>query len=55
MVNPFHLHNCGNSLDIAELLFPFRPLSHPLLSINFHNFNDLEYIRLPSLWHFVCS
>src|SRR6266481_1089701 len=55
MVNPFHLHNCGNSVDIVELLFPFLPLCNPFLSINFHNFNHLECIRLQSLWHFVCS
>ena len=55
MVNPFHLHNCGNSLDIVELLFPFLPLSNPFLSNNFHNSNHLECIRLRSLWHFVCS
>jgi hypothetical protein len=55
MVNPFHLHNCGNSLDIVELLFPLLPLSNPFLSINLHNLNHLECIRLPSLWHFVCS
>jgi hypothetical protein len=54
MVNPFHLHNCGNSLDIVELLFPFLPLSNPFLSINLHNFNHLECTRPPPLWHFVC-
>jgi hypothetical protein len=31
MVNPFHLHNCGNSLDIVELLFPLLSLLQPIL------------------------
>ena len=44
MVNPFHLHNCGNSLDIVELVFPFRPLCNPFSSINLHNLNHLECI-----------
>ncbi len=46
MVNPFHLHNCGNSLDIVELLFLFLPLCNPFLFINLHSFNHLECIRL---------
>jgi hypothetical protein len=54
MVNPFHLHNCGNSLDIVELLFPLLLLCNPFLSSNFPNSNHLECIRLQSLWHFVC-
>jgi len=55
MVNPFHLHNCGNSVDIVELLFPFLPLCNPFLSINLHSSNHLECIRRQSLWHFGCS
>jgi len=32
MVNAFHLHNSGNSVDICEFLFPFNPIFHLLNS-----------------------
>jgi hypothetical protein len=55
MVNPFHLHNCGNSVDICGLAFlpiRFRMRSH---TSNPYTFNGLERVRLGSLWQFVCS
>jgi len=34
MVNPFHLHNWGNSLDICEFPFSLKLRAQRLLSAN---------------------
>ncbi len=46
MVNAFHLHNWGNSVDIfdSELRVDhFRP---PTTAVNRINYNNLRFIRL---------
>jgi hypothetical protein len=46
MVNTFHLHNWGNSLDIFEsplLTDHFRPSS---ISLNHINYNNLRFLRV---------
>ena len=55
MVNTFHLHNCGNSVDIFEsALRPghFRPSR---TMVNFINYNNLRFIPALKLWHPICS
>jgi hypothetical protein len=55
MVNAFHLHNSGNSVDICEFLFPFNPIFHLLNSINVIAFNTLSSFQAHKLWHSGCS
>ncbi len=45
MVNAFHLHNWGNSVDIFESelgVDHFRPSTTP---VNRNNYNNLRFIR----------
>jgi hypothetical protein len=41
MVNPFHLHNCGNSVDISELAFLRNTLGTRFAPFNQLFFNNL--------------
>ncbi len=55
MVNAFHLHNWGNSVDIFESQLRvdhFRPFTSTVKCINY---NNLRFIRWLQLWHPICS
>jgi hypothetical protein len=54
MVNPFHLHNCGNSVDICGFAFLLALSRMWCLTINPYTFNGLERVRPGLLWQFVC-
>jgi hypothetical protein len=55
MVIPFHLHNCGNSVDISELAFLGDCLRTPCRPINLPSFNELQTVYGDLRWQFICS
>lgn len=55
MVIPFHLHNCGNSVDISELAFLGACLRALYRPNNSPSFNGLQTVYCDLLWQFICS
>jgi len=55
MANPFHLHNCGNFVDIYALPMPTFVSLARLMCTFFIVFSILRPRSRSPLWHFRCS